>query len=152
RARRGPLHERQGARTRAHRVKPPILEFDPAPSALIEPSRYHRKIDVAEHCVVTFFQDVIDGLAAAGRLRIIKEMPTQIGKHLLYELEVDGRRLALIHPGIGASLAAGLLEVVIARGCRKFVVCGGAGVLDSSIAAGRAIVLDRALRDEGTSY
>jgi uridine phosphorylase len=135
-------------------VKPhaPILEFDPAPSALIEPSRYHRKIDVAEHCVVTFFQDVIDRLVAAERLRVVREIPTQIGKHILYELEVDGRRLALIHPGIGASLAAGLLEVVIARGCRKFVVCGGAGVLDSSIAAGRAIVLHRALRDEGTSY
>ena len=134
------------------KAQAPILEFDPEPKALIEPSRYHRKIDVAEHCLVTFFQDVIDRLAAAGRLRVVKEIATQIGKHFLYELEVDARRLALIHPGIGASLAAGLLEVVIARGCRKFVVCGGAGVLDSSIAAGRAIVLGRALRDEGTSY
>lgn len=130
----------------------PILEFDPAPSAVIEPSLYHRRIDVAEHCVVTFFQEVIDRLATDGRLRVVREIPTEIGKHRLYELEIESRRLALIHPGVGASLAAGLLEVVIARGCRKFMVCGGAGVLDSSIAAGRTIVVARALRDEGTSY
>lgn len=131
---------------------PPILEFDPARTALIEPSLYHRKIDIAEHCLVTFFQDVIDRLVGEGRLRVVKEIPSEIGKHRLYELQVGSRRLALIHPGVGASLAAGLLEVVIARGCRKFIVCGGAGVLDSSITAGRAIVLARALRDEGTSY
>jgi uridine phosphorylase len=130
----------------------PILEFDPEPSAVIEPSLYNRAIDVAEHCVISFFQDVIDRLAAAERLRLVRSIRSEIGAHPLYELEVEGRRLALIHPGVGAPLAAALLESVIARGCRKFVVCGGAGVLDSEIAAGHAIVLSAAVRDEGTSY
>ncbi|MBI2963255.1 MAG: nucleoside phosphorylase [Deltaproteobacteria bacterium] len=134
------------------RREAPILEFDPAPAAVIEPSRYNRRIDVAEHCVVTFFQDVIDGLAAQQRLRMVKSIRSEIGLHPLYEISLDGRRLALIHPGVGAPLAAALLESVIARGCRKFVVCGGAGVLDSAIAAGQAIVLSGAVRDEGTSY
>jgi uridine phosphorylase len=130
----------------------PILEFDPAAEAIIEPSRYNRPIDVAEHCVITFFQDVINGLEAQGRLRVLKTIRTEIGQHPLYELDVDGRRLALIHPGVGAPLAVALFESVIARGCRKFVVCGGAGVLDSGIVAGHAIVLHAAVRDEGTSY
>ncbi len=130
----------------------PILEFDAAETAIIEPSRYNRPIDVAPHCVITFFQDVIDGLEAQGRLRVVKTIRTEIGQHPLYELELDDRRLALIHPGVGAPLAAALFESVIARGCRKFVVCGGAGVLDSAIVAGHAIVLHAAVRDEGTSY
>ena len=130
----------------------PILEFDPSPSAVIEPSLYNRPADVAPHCVITFFQEVIDRLGEAGRLRIVKKIRSEIGRHPLYELEVEGRRLAVIHPGVGAPLAAALLEAVIARGCRKFIVCGGVGVLDRTIAAGRVIVVESAVRDEGTSY
>ena len=37
----------------------PILEFDLAPEAIIEPSRIIQPIDAPEHCVICFFQDVI---------------------------------------------------------------------------------------------
>jgi uridine phosphorylase len=37
-------------------------------------------------------------------------------------------------------------------GCRKFIACGGAGVLDGDIADGHIIVPTTAIRDEGTSY
>src|SRR5262249_39200414 len=65
---------------------------------------------------------------------------------------MDGRRLTLFHPGVGAPLAAAMLEEAIALGCRRFVACGGAGVLDRSIALGHLIVPTAAIRDEGTSY
>ena len=65
---------------------------------------------------------------------------------------MNGQRLALFHPGVGAPLAVGLLEEVIALGSRKFIACGGAGVLESSIALGHAIIPTAAVRDEGTSY
>ena len=64
----------------------------------------------------------------------------------------DDERVALFHPGVGAPLAAGLLEEVIASGCKKFIACGGAGVLDREIAVGHLIVPTAAIRDEGTSY
>jgi uridine phosphorylase len=60
--------------------------------------------------------------------------------------------VALFHPGVGAPLAAGLLEGVIAFGCRDFVICGGAGALESTLAIGHVIVPVSAVRDEGTSY
>ena len=41
---------------------------------------------------------------------------------------------------------------MIARGCRKFIACGGCGVLDQQIAVGHLIVPTAAVRDEGTSY
>ena len=37
-------------------------------------------------------------------------------------------------------------------GARKFIACGGAGVLDRSIAMGHLLVPTAAVRDEGTSY
>jgi uridine phosphorylase len=130
----------------------PILEFDPSPTAIIEPGRVIRRQDVPECCVVCFFQDVIAGLAESGRTKQVSTLQSEIGPNPLYELEVDGQRLAVFHPGVGAPLAAGFLEEVIARGCRKFIACGGCGVLDRDIAVGHLLVPVAAIRDEGTSY
>jgi uridine phosphorylase len=44
------------------------------------------------------------------------------------------------------------LEATIAFGCRKFIVCGGCGVLARDIAVGNLVVVSGAVRDEGTSY
>jgi hypothetical protein len=38
----------------------PILEFDPAREALIEPSRIIEPRTVPEHCVICFFKEVIE--------------------------------------------------------------------------------------------
>jgi uridine phosphorylase len=130
----------------------PILEFDPAPEAFIEPRRVIRPIDAPEHCVICFFQDVLTRLTEEGRAHQIAMQRSEIGPHPLHEIAVDGRRLAVLHPGVGAPLAAGLLEEAIARGCTKFIACGGAGVLAPDIAVGHIVVPVAAVRDEGTSY
>ena len=130
----------------------PILEYDPTREAVIEPEKLIQPIDIPEHCVLCFFQDVITGLVDEGRAKPVAESRSEMGVHPIYELEYEGRRLTFFHPGIGAPLAAGLLEENIARGCRKFIVCGGAGVLNSEIAVGHVVVPISAVRDEGTSY
>jgi uridine phosphorylase len=53
---------------------------------------------------------------------------------------------------VGAPLAAGFLEEMIALGGSKFIGCGGCGVLHEGIIAGHPVILSAALRDEGTSY
>lgn len=130
----------------------PILEFDSTPEAMLEPRRIIKPIDIPEHAVVCFFQDVITQLSQRHTTHVIKHLKSEIGTHPVYELEVEGRRLAVFHPGVGAPLGAGLLEEVIALGCKKFIACGGAGVLDSALAVGHVIVPVAAIRDEGTSY
>ena len=37
----------------------PILEFDPTPTAIIEPKHLIEPIDIPEHCVLCFFRFVI---------------------------------------------------------------------------------------------
>lgn len=62
------------------------------------------------------------------------------------------RKLAIYQSGMGAPLAVALLEEVIAKGGRKFIVFGSCGALLQNLAEGRLIVPDEAYRDEGTSY
>lgn len=130
----------------------PILEYDPSPAALIEPAAVLEPLDIAEHCVLCFFQDVISRLREDGRLHLVRNLGSEIGHNPVYEMEVDGKRLALCHPGVGAPLAAAFMDELIALGCRKFVACGGAGVLDGDLTLGHLIVPTGAVRDEGTSY
>jgi uridine phosphorylase len=130
----------------------PILEFDPSPRAVIEPSDVLEPADVPPHAVLCFFQDVIDAVVADHAGREVHRIVSEIGPNPVFELDLDGRRVAVVHPGVGAPLAAGFLEELIAIGCRAFVACGGAGVLVPELALGHAIVPDRAIRDEGTSY
>jgi uridine phosphorylase len=130
----------------------PILEYDPAREALIEPSRVISPRDVPEHCVICFFQEVIDKVVAEHGATLLARNKWEDGPHPLYEINHRGQRLAFFHPGIGGPLAAGLLEEMIAWGCRKFIACGGCGVLAKEIAVGHLILVTSAVRDEGVSY
>jgi uridine phosphorylase len=130
----------------------PILEFDPSSAAIIEPSRSVAAIDAPAPCVLCFFQEVFDKLRQEQKLKEIAQFRSQFAVHPVYEIQVGKQRLVIGHPGIGAPMAAGFLEGVIALGCRKFIACGGAGVLDKQIAVGHLLVPTAAIRDEGTSY
>ncbi len=130
----------------------PILEYDGALEAILEPSKETDVMDVPKHCVICFFAEVIQEIVEKHHAQILTHSKSEIGQHPLYEIEIKGKRLAFFHPGIGAPLAVGLLEKAIAFGCRKFMVCGGCGVLDKEIAVGHLLLPVSALRDEGTSY
>lgn len=130
----------------------PILEFDPAREAMIEPSRVSPLLDVPAHCVICFFKEVIEKIASEQKAKVVATADWEDGQHCLYEIEHEGKRLAFIHPGVGAPMAAGILEETIAHGCRRFMVCGGCGVLEKGLAVGHLIVVSSAVRDEGVSY
>jgi uridine phosphorylase len=130
----------------------PILEHDPTREALIEPSRLIAPRDVPTHCVICFFMEVIEKVAAEHSAKVLARNTWEDGPHPLYEIDYQGQRLAFLHPGVGAPIAAGLLEDTIALGCRTFIVCGGCGVLAPEMAVGHLVVVSGAVRDEGTSY
>lgn len=130
----------------------PILEFDPSPTAVIEPNEVIDPIDIPARVVLCFFQDVIEKVVAEHGGREIDVLVSEIGQNPVWELDYGGERLAVVHPGVGAPLAAGVIEELIARGCRAFVACGGAGVLVPDVTLGHVIVPTSAVRDEGTSY
>src|SRR5260370_15577881 len=97
----------------------PILEFDSTLEAMLEPKRIIKPIDIPEHAVACFFQDVITQLSQRHATRVIKHLKSAVGTHPVYELEVASKRLAVFHPGAGAPLAAAMLEEVSALGCER---------------------------------
>jgi purine-nucleoside phosphorylase len=131
----------------------PILEYDPDPRAILEPQPPLPAAPVPKRAVLCFFQEVLEGLRARGRLRVIGQLKSEIGPNPLYLLEEEENEPVLVlHPGVGAPLAAGFLEEILALGVRKVMACGGCGALTPKITAGHVIVVTAAVRDEGTSY
>jgi uridine phosphorylase len=132
--------------------KYPILEFDEDKEALIEPSKIIEPIDIPKHCVLPIFHEVVDKLVEGKRTKFIHNIESEIGLFPVYEIQGYDKRMAIVHPGVGAPFVAAVLEELIALGCKKFIACGGAGVLQKDIVRGMVVVVNSAIRDEGTSY
>jgi uridine phosphorylase len=130
----------------------PILEFDSAHAAVVEPTVAVTPFDLPSRVVVCFFADAIPAFVEERGGREVGRLGSEMGSHPVFEVVVDGRRVAIAQGGVGAALAAGWLEELIALGGRAFVAVGGAGVLVPDVALGHVIVPTSAVRDEGTSY
>lgn len=131
----------------------PILEFDGDAEAIIEPSKALKPVDgMPERCVLLLYHTVIEKLKSQGLLIHLTDIGTSMGPMPIYRMPHAGTDVAVAHPGLGAPLCAGVMEEIITFGCRKFIACGSAGVLDARLAKGTVIVPNAALRDEGTSY
>jgi uridine phosphorylase len=132
----------------------PLLEGDYGSPGVIDPKQAAAKnVDMPECAVLCFFGDVV-AKTVAGRsdARQVTVLTCEAGPHPVWEIDLGGRRLAVFQPGVGAPLAAGFLEEVIAMGCRRLIACGGAGALIPGMVKGQAVVVGSAVRDEGTSH
>ena len=130
----------------------PILDFDPAREAVLEPHLAVEKFDLPPHVVLCFFRDAIASFVAEHRGREIGRLVSEMGSHPVFEVDLDGRRLAVAQAGVGAPLAAAWLDELITLGGRAFIAAGGAGVLVPGLVMGHVVVPTAAIRDEGTSY
>jgi uridine phosphorylase len=130
----------------------PILEFDPDPTAVVEP---HTVVDpgqrAPERAVLCFFRPAIERLRDAGA-PVLFELEAAHGVHPVYGLEVQGEQIGVFHPGVGAPLAGGFFEEAIAHGAKRFVAVGTAGGLVPELTLGHVVIPTSAVRDEGTSY
>ncbi len=136
--------------------RPPILEFDQTRLAMIEPSGWFAPIDIAPVAVMTWMRDVVDGLLAEGRLVERHRFVAESAVHPIWEMEPARgqreRKVVVVLAPVGAPMAAALLEVLIALGCRRFVAVGSAGGLVEDLPVGSVVVPVAAVRDEGVSY
>ena len=69
----------------------PILEFDPDAEAMIEPQRLIKPVeDMPEHCVICFFQDVIEHMREEGLLSEVAAARSEGAAHLARRRSVSG--------------------------------------------------------------
>lgn len=134
---------------------PALLEFDPDPVALIEPGYAfaRERGTVPPVAVLCFFSEVLEVLGQDG-IPPVATLTAAHGSHpvRVFRLTPESAPVAVLHPGVGAPLAAGFLEEIIALGATTVVACGGAGAVIPGLALGHVIIANRAVRDEGTSF
>jgi uridine phosphorylase len=126
----------------------PLFEGDLGAEGVLEPSRLFANTDAPARAVMCFFQEVVREFGAPVHAR----MTSVYGGRPMYETRHRGKRVAFFFPGVGAPAAAACLEEAIAMGCRGFIAVGGAGALVPNLTIGHAVVVDSAVRDEGTSF
>ena len=128
----------------------PVLEFDDAPVAKLNPGVFAKEKLDTDKLVVTFFPEVISKLQR--RRKIIKERVIS-GENPLQIYRFADRPDVLLTLGqVGCPACAGNLDLFHALGITKVMFCGGGGVLDKNIAVGQLLVVDGAIRDEGFSF
>lgn len=142
------------------REQPPILAGkEHAAASVFEPANLLREArrqkglpqaDVPEICVLDPDGDILRALRRAGRAGL---SPGWACYHTdLYEFEHDGMPFGIIGCAVGASFAVLLAEQLFVSGCRFLVSMTSAGQIVAQGPPPYFVVIDRALRDEGTSY
>ncbi len=127
--------------------KIPILDFDPSKDAIISPRKLAKT--TAKCAVLSFFWEAVGEYANANRCEQLSAFQSEMPDIPLYVHKGDD--FLLVPMPVGAPLATVVLEQLIAIGVERFVVCGGAGVLEA-IQLGKILIPISTIRDEGTSY
>jgi len=129
------------------------MQEEPYQPALIEPSALVERptSPIPERAVMCFFPEIFDQLAKSGVAEIHRIEVPEHAIHPVWKLEGSGVPVAVARAGLGSPLSVIILELLIALGVKKVIVCGGAGALDPSLALGHLVVVQSAICDEGTS-
>ena len=146
--------------TRSLDGAPPILSGkDFAEPSVFEPANLLREArrqkglslaEVPEICVLDPDGDILRALRRQDRARL---SPVWACYHTdLYEFETEGSPFGIIGCAVGASFAVLLAEQLFVSGCRFLVSVTSAGQIAAQGPPPYFVVIDRALRDEGTSY
>jgi uridine phosphorylase len=124
-----------------------------APSALLREARRQKKleaVDVPGVCILDPDGDLVRRLRATGETRRFEDWPC-------YHTELDrfslgGQEVGIVGRVVGSSFAVLVAEELFASGCRLLVSLTSAGQILPAGPPPYFVIIDRALRDEGTSY
>ncbi len=131
----------------------PILEHHDKIPAVIEPSKVLNPIEgLPEKAILVFYGSVIKKLLDENKLIHVQTLKSIVADFNLYKMKVKEEEIVVFNPGLGAPCAAGYFDELIAYGVKKTVAVGSAGVLDKNLKRGTIILVDSAIRHEGTSY
>ncbi len=139
---------------------PPILAGkDYGASSIFEPANLLREArrqkglasqNIPDICVLDPDGDIVRALRRAGRAAQSAGWACYHTK--LFEFDDDGHRFGIIGCAVGAAFAVLLAEELFVSGCRLLLSVTSAGQICPQGDPPYFVIIDRALRDEGTSY
>lgn len=130
-----------------------LEEYDNNRMAILNPPDFFDEIEnFPRHCIGVFSHVVIKRMLDSFQRSEIAQLSTANGQYSVWKLIYKDVPVAVYTALVGAPACAACMEEIAAMGGRKFLYFGSCGVLDASIPDGEIIVVDSAIRDEGTSY
>ena len=123
------------------------------PASLLAEARRQKDLpdaSVPDVCVLDPDGDLVRHLTATGRAEPVTAWP---GYHTdMYRFEVGDADVGIIGCAVGASFAVLVAEQLFAAGCQFLVSVTSAGQIVPKDNPPYFVLIDRALRDEGTSH
>lgn len=142
------------------RVPPPILraKFPQAASAftpqnLLREARRQKSLPdtpVPEICILDPDGDIVRHLRASGRTQHVEGWACYHSE--MDRFEQGGREFGIVGCAVGASYAVLVAEQMFASGCRMLISITSSGQIMALRPPPYFILIEKALRDEGTSY
>ncbi len=123
------------------------------PDRLLREARRQKRLrpkSVPQVCVLDPDGDIVRYLVATGRARLEPSWPCYHTR--LHVFRHRGQRLGIIGCVVGGAFAVLVAEELFASGCRFLISVTSAGEILSLREPPYLVLIDRALRDEGTSY
>jgi uridine phosphorylase len=141
-------------------TRPPILEKKNygapsvfSPKALLREARRQKgidAIDVPRVCVLDPDGDIVRTLRSTGQARSFKAWPCYHSE--LDTFDLAGKEIGIVGCAVGAPFAVLIAEELFASGCHFLISITSAGQITPAGKPPYFVVIDRALRDDGTSY
>jgi uridine phosphorylase len=122
-------------------------------SALLREARRQKglaAVGVPPICVLDPDGDIVRHLRTKGDACLARDWPCYHSD--LYTFEFAGQHVGIIGCAVGAPFAVLIAEELFASGCRLLISITSAGQITPVGTPPYFVVIDRALRDEGTSY
>jgi len=142
----------------ADETRTPLLEHEPSEGPvftaanLLEAARIRKglpEVSVPAGCLLDFDGELVHHLAVTGRAREDSAWPCFHTR--LFRWREGSAEYGVIGGTIGAPFAVLVAEELFALGCRALVTLSSAGLVAEGLAPPFFLLVERALRDEGTS-
>jgi uridine phosphorylase len=123
------------------------------PSALLREARRQKGlpvVDVPPVCILDPDGDIVRHLRQTGQAKPFENWPCYHTRLDIFVL--DGRTVGVVGCAVGAPFAVLIAEELFATGCRFLLSLTSAGQITPAGPVPYFVIIERALRDEGTSY
>lgn len=123
------------------------------PSALLREARRQKglaTVNVPSVCVLDPDGDIVRHLNATSQAHLAKDWPCYHTE--LYTFAIGAKVIGIVGRAVGAPFAVLIAEELFASGCHFLISVTSAGQITPTGKLPYFVVIDRALRDEGTSY
>jgi uridine phosphorylase len=133
--------------------KNPLARSVFVPAALLREARRQKglpAVDVPAICILDPDGDIVRRLRTEGRSKPFEGWPCYHTQLDVFELA--GRQVGIVGCAVGAPFAVLIAEELFASGCRLLISVTSAGQIVPAGPTPYFVIIERALRDEGTSY